>query len=499
MGRPHGRRPRRHLRGLGVRRGSRVRPHTAGPARRARRSTWRANTYPGCACDVPSNLYSFSFAPNSDWSRVYGNQPEILAYIDRVARERGLEDITRFGVEVRGATWDVESAGWHLDTSDGEITTRFLVAAAGPWNEPKIPDLPGLADFPGEVWHSARWNHDVDLDGKRVAVIGTGASAVQFVPEVQKQVADLHLFQRTVHWVLPKVDHPVPDAEKWVKHNVPFFEKALGAVEYAAMEAVGVAFRRPQPLMHGLQKIGQAYLRAAVRDKDLRTKLTPDYLIGCKRILFSNNYLQSLTKPNVEVHATGVERVEGASVIGTDGSTAEVDAIILGTGFHILDMPVSDLIRGADGRALAEHWAGSPEAYQGTSVSGFPNAFVVLGPSLGTGHGSAFAVAESQVAMITEAITTARAQGWRQFDVTRQAQAAYVEEVQAALAGTAYSGASCHSYFIDANGRNSFSWPWSTSELVRRISRFEPTDFQIARPSGSERSGPEPVETEVSA
>ncbi|HEY9354031.1 MAG TPA: NAD(P)/FAD-dependent oxidoreductase, partial [Nocardioides sp.] len=188
--------------------------------------TWRANTYPGCACDVPSNLYSFSFAPNSDWSRVYGNQPEILAYIDGVARDRGLEDITRFGVEVRGATWNAESAEsaeWHLDTSDGEITTGFLVAAAGPWNEPKIPDLPGLAEFPGEVWHSARWNHDVDLHGKRVAVIGTGASAVQFVPEVQKQVAALHLFQRTAHWVLPKVDHPVPDAEKWVKHHVPFF------------------------------------------------------------------------------------------------------------------------------------------------------------------------------------------------------------------------------------------------------------------------------------
>ena len=441
--------------------------------------TWRANTYPGCACDVPSNLYSFSFAPNSDWSRVYGNQPEILAYIDGVARDHGLEEITRFGVEVLGASWDAPGSLWRLDTSDGEISARFVVAAAGPWNEPKIPDLPGLTDFPGEVWHSARWNHDVDLDGKRVAVIGTGASAVQFVPQIQKQVSALHLFQRTAHWVLPKVDHPVPDAEKWVKRHVPFFEKALGAVEYAAMETVGLAFHHPEPLMHGLQKIGQAYLRAAVRDKELRAKLTPDYLLGCKRILFSNNYLQSLTRPNVEVHATGVERVEGTSVFGSDGSTAEVDAIILGTGFHILDMPVADLIRGADGRTLAEHWAGSPEAYQGTSVAGFPNAFVVLGPSLGTGHGSAFAVAESQVAMITDAVTTARSRGWTRLDVRPQAQAAYVAEVQAALAGTAYSGASCHSYFIDANGRNSFSWPWSTGELVRRISRFVPTDFEI--------------------
>jgi cation diffusion facilitator CzcD-associated flavoprotein CzcO len=441
--------------------------------------TWRANTYPGCACDVPSNLYSFSFAPNSDWSRVYGNQPEILAYIDGVARDHGLEDITRFGVEVLGAAWDEAAGRWQVDTHHGELTSRFLVAAAGPWNEPKIPDLPGLADFPGEVWHSAQWNHDFDLDGKRVAVVGTGASAVQFVPVIQKQVDELHLFQRTAHWVLPKVDHHVPNAEKWVKRNVPGFEKALGAVEYAAMEGVGVAFHHPKPLMHGLQRIGRAYLRAAVRDKGLRAKLTPDYLLGCKRILFSNNYLQSLTKENVEVHATGVDRVEGSTVVGSDDSTAEVDAIILGTGFHILDMPVADFVRGADGRTLAEHWAGSPEAYQGTVIAGFPNAFIVLGPSLGTGHGSAFAVAESQVAMIVDAITAARDAGWTSLAVSSEAQASYVDEVQAALVGTAYSAASCHSYFIDANGRNSFSWPWSTGELRRRISTFEPAHFEI--------------------
>ena len=441
--------------------------------------TWRANTYPGCACDVPSNLYSFSFAPNSDWSRVYGNQPEILAYVDGVARRHGLDEVTRFGVEVLGAAWDTSAQQWRLETSEGALTARFLVAAAGPWNEPRIPDVPGLADFPGAVWHSARWDHDYDLDGKRVAVVGTGASAVQFVPVIQPKVAELHLFQRTAHWVLPKVDHPVPEAEKWVKRNVPLFEKALGAVEYAAMEAVGVAFHRPRPFMLGLQKIGEAYLRAAVRDKALRARLTPDYLLGCKRILFSNSYLQSLTRSNVEVHATGVERIDGSTVVGADGSTVEVDAIILGTGFHILDMPVAELVRGTDGRTMAEHWDGSPEAYQGTVVAGFPNAFVVLGPSLGTGHGSAFAVAESQVAMIVDAITAARDGGWASLEVSPEAQRAYVDEVQAALVGTAYSGASCHSYFIDANGRNSFSWPWSTGELVRRVSRFEPAHFEI--------------------
>ena len=247
------------------------------------------------------------------------------------------------------------------------------------------------------------------------------------------------------------------------------------------MEGVGAAFHRPRPLMLGLQKIGRAYLRAAVRDQELRAKLTPDYLLGCKRILFSNNYLQSLTKPNVEVHATGVDRVDGSTVIGADGSTAEVDAIILGTGFHILDMPVAELVRGADGRTLAEHWAGSPEAYLGTAVAGFPNAFIVLGPSLGSGHTSAFAIAEAQVALVVQTITTARAQGWAAVAVRPEAQAAYIADVQAGLVGTAYTAASCHSYFIDANGRNSFSWPWSTGELVRRVSRFDPTDLRDHR------------------
>jgi cation diffusion facilitator CzcD-associated flavoprotein CzcO len=439
--------------------------------------TWRANTYPGCACDVPSGLYSYSFAPNSDWSRLFATQPEILEYVDRTAREHGLDEVTRFGVELLGASWDDAARMWRLDTSQGPLTARFVVAAAGPWNEPRIPDLPGLVDFPGEVFHSARWNHDYHLTGKRVAVIGTGASAVQFVPEIQPEVAGLDLFQRTAHWVLPKLDHPVPGVEKWAMRRLPFAQTALKRVEYTLMEGVGAAFHRPRPLMQGLQAVGQAYLRAAVRDPELRAKLTPGYLLGCKRILFSNNYLQALTKPNVEVHSTAVADVRGSTVVGADGSSAEVDAIILGTGFHILDMPVADLVRGADGRTLAEHWSGSPEAYLGTVVAGFPNAFVVLGPSLGTGHTSAFTIAEAQVAFIVDAVTTARREGWSAVAVRPEAQAAYVDGVQAALPGTAYNASSCNSYYLDANGRNSFSWPWSTGELVRRVSRFRPADF----------------------
>lgn len=439
--------------------------------------TWRANTYPGCACDVPSGLYSFSFAPNPAWSRLFATQPEILEYVEHVARENGLEDITEFGVEVLEARWDEAALLWRLETSRGPVTARFLVACCGPWSEPSVPDVPGLADFEGELFHSARWDHDVDLDGKRVAVIGSGASAVQLVPEVRQRAARLHLFQRTAQWVLPKPDVPVPGPLRAAFARVPLARRALERAELAMMEGLGVGFRHPHPTMDAVQAVGRAYLRLVVRDPGLRARLTPGYTIGCKRILFSNSYLQALTRPDVEVHATAVAEVRGHTVVGADGSSAEVDVIILGTGFHILDMPVADRVRGADGRSLAEVWGGSPEAYLGTSVAGFPQAFLVLGPSLGTGHSSAFAIVEAQVALVTQAVLHARATDVV-LDVRPEVQAAYVEEVQAALAGTVYNTGGCASYYQDANGRNSFSWPWSTGRLVRRVSTFDPDAFR---------------------
>ena len=441
--------------------------------------TWRANTYPGCACDVPSALYSYSFAPRGDWSRLFAEQPEILEYVGDVARRHQLEEITRFGVEMTSAQWDETTQQWCLETSAGSLSARFLVSAAGPWDAPQVPDVPGLADFPGEVFHSARWNHDYDLSGKRVAVIGSGASAVQFVPEIQPLVGSLHLFQRTAHWVLPKLDRPVPGVGKWALRRLPLAHRVLASTEYTLMELVGLAFHRPKPLMHALMGLARAYLWATVRDPGLRDRLTPRYLLGCKRILFSNDWFRALTRSNVAVHATGVDGVRGSTVVGADGSEAEVDAIVLGTGFKILDMPVAERVRDAGGRTLAEHWDGSPEAYLGTMVAGFPNAFIVLGPSLGTGHSSAFTIAETQVRLIVQAIEAVRAEGWSSIAVRPEAQQEYVEQVQAALTGTAYNLSSCHSYYVDANGRNSFSWPWSTGELVRRVGRFRPEHYVI--------------------
>lgn len=441
--------------------------------------TWRANTYPGCACDVPSALYSYSFAPNPRWSRVFAEQPEILAYVERVADDHGLRPRTRFGTDVERADWDESGRRWVLTTSAGEITSRFLVSAAGPWNEPRVPDLPGLEEFEGEVFHSARWNHDYDLRGRRVAVIGSGASAVQFVPAIADDVAELHLFQRTAQWVLPKLDRAVPPPVRSFIARVPQVQDAMKAVQYGALETLGIGFRRPEPTMRAVEAIGSAYLRRTVRDPELRRALTPDYRIGCKRILFSNSYLQSLTKPQVAVHPVAVERVEGSTVVGSDGTRAEVDAIILGTGFHILDMPVADLVHGRDGRSLDEVWQGSPEAYLGTVVHGFPNLFVMLGPSLGTGHSSAFAILEAQVELLVSAVTHARSTRAESLDVRAEVQRAYVADVQDALAGTVYNAGGCQSYYLDDNGRNSFSWPWSTGRLRRRVKAFRERDFDL--------------------
>ncbi|MGZ5969159.1 MAG: flavin-containing monooxygenase [Polyangiales bacterium] len=442
--------------------------------------TWRDNTYPGCACDVPSALYSYSFAPNPEWTRAFAGQAEIRTYLLDVAERHGVTQHVRFGVEVIAARWNPRDARWHLETNRGTCTARFLIAAAGPWHQPKIPDLPGLRAFGGEVFHSARWNHAYELRGKRVAVVGTGASAVQFVPKIQPEVARLHVYQRTAQWVLPKPDHYVPRAERWLMRTFPAAQRALRSAEYSAMEAFGLGFRKPW-ILRQVQRLGLAHLQRAVKDPELRAKLTPDYTLGCKRLLMSNSYYPSLTRPNVEVHATAVREIQGDRVIGADGSVAEVDAIVFGTGFHILDMPVADRVFDEEGRSMAAHWRGSPSAYLGTTVAGFPNLFMLLGPNLGTGHSSAFSILEAQLRYVMDGIRKIRAHDYASVEVRPEVQAAYDALVQEALPTTVYNSGGCASYYFDENGRNSFSWPWSTSALERRIRDFD-LDAYTVRP-----------------
>ncbi|WP_027500238.1 flavin-containing monooxygenase [Rhodococcus sp. UNC363MFTsu5.1] len=441
--------------------------------------TWRDNSYPGCACDVPSGLYSYSFAPNPEWTRLFAGQEEIRRYIDRTAAEHGVDAHVRLGTEMTRAQWDEPSRRWIVETSAGTFTANSVVAAAGPWNEPLTPDIPGLDTFTGEVFHSSRWNHAYDLAGKRVAVVGTGASAVQFVPAIQPEVERLHLYQRTAQWVLPKPDHYVPRIERWAMGRIPGAHRALRSVEYTIMEALGVGFRNPW-ILRIVQQIGRAQLRTQVRDPELRKALTPDYTLGCKRLLLSNTYYPALTKPNVEVHANAVSAVRGNIVIGADGSEREVDAIIFGTGFHILDMPIGSKVFDGAGRSLDDHWKGSPQAYLGTTVAGFPNAYVLLGPALGTGHTSAFMILEAQLEYMAKAIAATRAGGWTRMETRPEVQAAFNAEVQQALATTVYNAGGCQSYFLDVNGRNSFNWPWSTDRMRTRLGEFDERAYETS-------------------
>jgi cation diffusion facilitator CzcD-associated flavoprotein CzcO len=438
--------------------------------------TWRENTYPGCACDVPSALYSYSFAPNPAWTRAFAGQAEIWSYLRRVAIEHDVVSRIAFETEVTRAAWSDADVAWRVDTTRGQFLARVVIAAAGPLHTPAIPTLPGLADFRGKVFHSAEWDHTYDLAGKRVAVVGTGASAIQFVPKIQPLVAKLHLFQRTASWVLPKPDHRVASLERTLFTRFPASQTALRRAEYALLEALAFGFRHPRA-MRALERLSLVYLRSQVKDEALRRALTPTFVLGCKRILLSNTYFRAVASSNVALHATAVSRIDENAVHGADGSAADVDAIVFGTGFHVTDPPIADRIVGAHGRSLADDWKGSPRGYLGTMIVGFPNFFMMLGPNLGTGHSSAFSIIEAQLDQISSAVTEMRDRSWARLDVRADVEAAYNDEVQGALASTVYNAGGCASYYLDANGRNSTIWPWSTTRLVRRVGAFEATAY----------------------
>jgi len=443
--------------------------------------TWRDNTYPGCACDVPSALYSFSFEPKPDWSRFYAGQEEIRAYAHTVAQRHGVTPHLRLGVDMRDAQWDEDAQRWRVTTSAGEYEAQVVIAGTGPWHEPVYPDLPGLEQFEGRTFHSSRWDHDHDLAGKRVAVVGSGASAVQFVPEIQPEVEQLHLFQRTPHWVLPKADRRLTRAETKLFTRFPAAQRAVRKLVYGVSELYGHGMRRAGA-MRRLQRIGERHLERQVPDPELRAKLTPQYTLGCKRTLFSNVYYPALGRQNVEVVPSAVAEVRANSVVDGDGVERTVDTIVFGTGFKLLDMPIAKLLRGADGRTMADVWQGSPRSYLGTTVAGFPNAFVLLGPNLGNGHSSATVIMEDQARYVIDALRTMDALGIGSVDVLPAAQDAFNAEVDERLGRSVWNAGGCASYYLDSNGRNSFMYPWSTLHYRRRTRRFD-VDNYLSRPA----------------
>jgi cation diffusion facilitator CzcD-associated flavoprotein CzcO len=439
--------------------------------------TWRDNTYPGCTCDVQSHLYSFSFAPNPRWTRTFSPQPEIWAYIKRIAHEHGVMPHVRLGHEVRGAEWDEGAQRWRIDTARGPVTARVLVLASGALSDPVIPPLKGLDAFRGATFHSAHWDHGFDLKDKRVAVIGTGASAIQFVPAIQPLVEMLHLFQRTAPWVVPRHERDVGQRTHGLFRRVPAAQRLVRGAIYLQREATLGLFRHPAA-MRVAQLAARRHLRKSVADPVLRRKLTPDFTMGCKRVLLSNEYYPALAQPNVEVVTEGIAEVREHSVVSTDGVERPVDAIIFGTGFRPTDPPLAPYVRGHGGVSLTDAWGGSPKALAGTTVAGFPNLFILMGPNTGLGHTSVLYMLEAQIDHVLGALGHMRASGLGAVEPRPEAQAAYVASVDRRMRGTVWVSGGCASWYLDATGRNSTLWPDTTYGFRRRVARFRPKEYQ---------------------
>jgi cation diffusion facilitator CzcD-associated flavoprotein CzcO len=456
--------------------------------------TWEANTYPGCQCDIPSHVYSLSFAPNPGWSRTFSLQPEIHAYLERTAQEGGIMPHVRLETELLDAAWDEADQRWRIETSTGVLTANVLIAAVGGLSEPRVPDIPGLETFEGTVFHSARWNHDHDLTGDRVAVVGTGASAIQFVPRIQPQVAKLHLFQRTPPWIMPNPDRPIRPIERRLYRRFPAWQRIVREATYRLYDAFVVAFMHPR-LAALPEAVSKRHVAKQVADLELRRKLTPSYRIGCKRILKSNTWYPALTAPNAEVVTAPIREVRAHSIVDADGVEREVDTIVLGTGFHVTDPPVAKRVRGRDGRTMEETWAQTGmEAYLGTSIAGFPNLFFLLGPNVGLGHNSVVVMAEAQIDYALRALRAMREQGVATLDVRPEVQRAFNDDIDEQLEGTVWNSGGCASWYMDPrNGRNATIWPGSTLRFRRRLRRFALSDYRTERartPAGEPDAAP---------
>lgn len=447
---------------------------------------WRDNTYPGAACDVQSHLYSFSFAKNPDWTRQFSSQPEILAYLQACAREFGLLDRIRFGTEVTGMDWDDEAQRWAVATSTGGLTADFVVLAAGVLSDPAIPQLPGIERFEGPAFHSAAWRHDVDLTDKAVAVVGAGASAIQFVPAIQPQVAALTLFQRTAPWVMPRHDGPISARKRALLRRFPALQTLERLKIAVERELFIVGFRNPN-VMRVPQRGARKHLAAQVSDPVKRAKLTPRFRLGCKRILLSNDYWRALDQPNADVVTSGIAEVRSRSIVDRDGVEHDADVILYGTGFRIHDLPWARWVRGRGGRTLEDAWGGSMKAYRGTTAAGFPNLALIHGPNIGTGHTSVIEMYETQFDYVVAAVTYASTHGIGAVEPTQAAQDAFVEEVDKMTQGTVWTAGGCTSWYLDDTGRNSALWPGSTIGFRLKARGFAPEEH-VLEPVAEQRA-----------
>ncbi|MGY4535061.1 cation diffusion facilitator CzcD-associated flavoprotein CzcO [Pseudomonas sp. TE3786] len=441
--------------------------------------TWRDNRYPGAACDVPSHLYSFSFEPKSDWTRKFAPQAEIFAYQQHCADKYDLRRRIRFNREVATAVFDAEAGLWQVTCTDGEqFSAQALVSACGQLNRPAMPRVEGLERFQGEAFHSAHWNADYDLRGKRVAVIGTGASAIQFIPQIAPQVAQLHVFQRSAAYVIGKPDRPYRPWEIAVMRRLPWLQKIDRGLKYVQHEARVLAFTVVPKLMLSMQLMFRLHLKRSIKDEAFRQRLVPDYPMGCKRILISNDYYPALARDNVEVVDSEIQAVTETGVRTADGREREVDAIIYGTGFAATEFLSPMHITGLGGRDLNAAWKEGAEAYLGISVSGFPNLFILYGPNTNLGHNSIIYMLESQFAYVLGCIK--HLQGLRYINLKAQVQTQFNQKLQKTIDQSIWQQG-CTSWYKTASGKNTVNWPGFTFTYRHYTRRPELAHYDCIR------------------
>jgi cation diffusion facilitator CzcD-associated flavoprotein CzcO len=444
--------------------------------------TWTHNTYPGAACDVPSHLYEFSFAPNPRWSRRYAPQAEIQEYVEDVARRNGVFDRVRTGVEVQGARWDEQRDKWLLETSAGRHEADILITACGQLSVPKLPTIPGLDSFAGPAFHTAQWRHDVSLEGKRVAVIGTGCSAIQAVPAIQPLVAHLDVYQRSPGWTIPKMDFAYSQRARRLFERFPALQRLDRMAIFAFMELGALGMTSQSWVLAPFRALGRRQIQQAIADPRLRTAVTPTDEIGCKRLMLTDEWYPTLTKPNVELVTDAIAEITPGGVRMQDGSERPADVLVLATGFQTHGFVAPMDVVGAGGRTLAEEWDGVPYAYLGMSVPDFPNMFLLYGPNTNGGTGSAIYVLEAGVEHVIAALGELERQHAARIEVTRRASDDFNRDLRAALAHTVWH-TGCTSWYVDENGNDPNQWPWLWSAFRRRTARIEPGAYAVSLPA----------------
>lgn len=443
---------------------------------------WRDNHYPGCACDVPSHMYSFSFELNPEWSRMFAPQPEIWDYMHRVSSKHGIDRHIRYDSAVESLEWDDEGRFWNVHTVKGDhYTPRAVVSGPGGLHIPSYPNLPGIERFAGKAFHSAEWDHSYDLRGKRVAVIGTGASAIQFVPQIAKEVAELRLFQRTPPWIQPKPDFTMPAPVRKMFKYVPGTTRAFRGALYWTLETRAAGFAIHPALAKPLEASARRHIARQIPDPELRAKVTPDYMFGCKRGLLSNDYYPALTRHNVDLITDGIAEVREHSIVTDDGTEYEVDAIIYGTGFKVTESLEEQHIVGRNGLKIQEAWADGIEAHHGITVPGFPNYFMLVGPNTGLGHNSIIFMIEVQIQHIMGCLRLLSEQKGTTIEVKASAMRRFNDRIHRRLRRQVWNEGGCNSWYLDANGVNRTLWPGFTFEYWLGSRRAKPADYDIAQ------------------